>query len=599
MKDFLYRFAMTRYLTKSLLTLYRYGFRYTMKKSLKKLKLLKRYDYTKITSCRRQREESTRFDKDIKFSILVPLYNTPEKYLKEMIDSVVNQTYKNWELCLADGSDEDHKNVEQCVQKYSKKDKRIIYKKLEKNLGISGNTNACIEMSSGDYISLFDHDDLLHPSALFENMLAICNKNADFIYTDEAVFISNDINKIMSFHFKPDYAIDNLRANNYICHFSSFSRELLNKAGAFRSEFDGSQDHDIILRLSSIAQNVYHIPKVLYFWRSHPGSVAADIGTKLYAVQAGRSAVAADIISSGYNAVVDSSKISPTVYKISYELVSNPLVSIVITSDNNNIKIKKCVESLIQKTTYKNYEIVIVVDNGANINSAYYNELKNNTKVRFVTLKDSYSKSAANNFGALSANGEYLVFLNKYTTVLTENWIEEMLMYAQRTDVGAVGAKLYFKNDTVRRAGMVLGYGKYGTVGLIFHKFPKESNAHYGKLFYSQNLSAVSDECLMIRKQLFIDSGCFNESFSSLLCPADLCLRLKQKGYLTVFTPYAELYYTEPHKVQSEMQKAEHENFKKLWAKQLESGDPYYNPNLSLSSEYDINFSKLQQDCCE
>ncbi len=592
MKKLLYKYKITRYFLKSFVTLFRCGFRSTIKLSLRKLKMLKRFDYSKITFDRRQREESTRFEKDIKFSILVPLYNTPERYLKEMIDSVINQTYKNWELCLADGSDEQHKNVELCVQEYLKKDKRIVYKKLEKNMGISENTNACIEISSGDYICLFDHDDILHPSALFENMQVICNEDADFIYTDEAVFEGTNISKIIEFHFKPDYALDNLRANNYICHFTSFSRALLNKAGAFRSEFDGSQDHDIILRLTSHAKNICHIPKVLYFWRSHAGSVAGDIGSKFYAIQAGRNAVAQSIASGGQKATVDSSKASPTIYRIAYELNSNPLVSIVIASQNNDLQLKNCINSVLQKTTYKNLELVIVT-------AKEQNELPKNENIRFVYLQDNFSVSKANNFGALKASGEYVVFLNKYTEIKTPEWTEEMLMYATRKDVGAVGAKLYFKNDTVRRAGMILGFGKHKTVGLNFYRYTKDNNAYFGKLCYSQNLSAVSSECLMINRQIFLEFGCFNEEFTSLLCSADLCLRLKQKGYLTVFTPHAELYYFEPKGAENCNNKAEHQAFKKLWEKELELGDPYYNPNLSLKSEYDINFSKLQHDCCE
>lgn len=209
------------------------------------------------------------FPADIRISILVPLYNTPEVFLREMIQSVIDQTYANWELCLADGSDPQHSNVGQLCMEYAQKDTRICYRKLEKNMGISGNTNACIEMSTGSYIALFDHDDLLHPAALHDVMKAICEKDADFVYTDEAVFESPDVTKITSIHFKPDFAIDNLRASNYICHLTVFRKELLEKAGGgFRSEYDGSQDHDLLLRLTAEAKCIVHIPKVLYYWRS-------------------------------------------------------------------------------------------------------------------------------------------------------------------------------------------------------------------------------------------------------------------------------------------------------------------------------------------
>ena len=240
---------------------------------------------------RRKEEENTVFPRDIKISVLVPLYNTPEKFLREMIDSVRNQTYKNWELCLADGSDEKHADVGEVCRQYGEEDSRIRYQKIEKNLGISGNTNVCFSMATGDFIGLFDHDDVMHPSLLYECMKVICEKNADYVYTDEATFTSPDLNDLIVLHFKPDYSPDNLRANNYICHFSVFDEKLLEKTGLFRPAYDGSQDHDMILRLTEEAKNVQHIPKILYYWRSHPNSVAADINAKTYAIDAARRAV--------------------------------------------------------------------------------------------------------------------------------------------------------------------------------------------------------------------------------------------------------------------------------------------------------------------
>lgn len=236
----------------------------------------------------RTRQSNEKFSKEIKFSILVPLYNTPENFLREMIDSVVAQTYQNWELCLADGSDKEHAFVGEICGQYCKKDARIVYKKLEKNEGISGNTNACFQMATGNYIALFDHDDILHPSVLYEYMKVICEKDADYVYCDEATFKNGDIDNMITLHFKSDYAIDTLRANNYICHFSVFARELLESTELFRTKFDGSQDHDMILRLTTKARNVVHVPKLLYYWRSHKGSVASDISAKTYAIEAGK-----------------------------------------------------------------------------------------------------------------------------------------------------------------------------------------------------------------------------------------------------------------------------------------------------------------------
>ena len=268
------------------------------------LKAMKRYGTESFpTPEQAEAMRAQKFPRDIKFSILVPLYNTPKKFLHEMIDSVTVQTYGNWELCLADGSDNEHAYVGEICRKYQSEDKRIVYKKLEKNEGISGNTNRCYEMATGNFIALFDHDDILHPSVLFEYMKVICEQDADYIYCDEATFKNGNINKMITLHFKSDYAIDTLRANNYICHFSAFSRELLEGTELFRTQFDGSQDHDMILRLTSRAKKVVHVPKLLYYWRSHKNSVASGISAKTYAIEAAKGAVADHLQRAGFEAL--------------------------------------------------------------------------------------------------------------------------------------------------------------------------------------------------------------------------------------------------------------------------------------------------------
>ena len=296
-----------------------------------------------------------------------------------MIQSVLDQTYADWELCMADGSDAAHGDVQKICRAYARKDPRIRYQKLEKNLGISGNTNACLEMATGDYIAIFDHDDLLHPAALHDVMRAICEQDADFIYTDEATFKSPNIQEIITAHYKPDFAIDNLRANNYICHLSVFSKEVLHRAGNFRSEYDGSQDHDMILRLTSCALRVVHIPRILYYWRSHPQSVALDINAKEYAIEAGKKAVRDSIASCGMIAEIESSRAFPTIYRLSYEIKACPKVSIIIPNKNNVEVLRRCINSILSVTTYSNYE-VIIVDNGSNdeILQKYYQKLKKN-----------------------------------------------------------------------------------------------------------------------------------------------------------------------------------------------------------------------------
>ncbi len=273
----------------------KYGIRYTLKKLANKFYtryLLGPWKVNRrITATERKRQEEEFATQNAPcISIVVPLFNTPEVFLREMIDSVCQQTYGNWQLCMADGSDEDHAKVGQICQTYATADQRICYQKLEKNQGISENTNACLAMAGGDYIGLFDHDDLLHPSALYEVVKTICDENADVVYTDEATFCGRE-GRLLSVHVKPDFFMNNLRANNYICHFTVFRKSLLDNVGGFRKEYDGSQDHDLMLRLCEKAEIICHIPKVLYFWRAHQDSVALHTGAKEYVVEAGCKAV--------------------------------------------------------------------------------------------------------------------------------------------------------------------------------------------------------------------------------------------------------------------------------------------------------------------
>lgn len=561
-------------------------------------------DYTAISAEKRRREEAAVFPKDIKFSILVPLYNTPIKFLDEMIESVKAQTYKNWELCLADGSDNEHTEVGERAKEYSAADKRIVYRKLEKNLGISENTNACIDMSTGDYIALFDHDDILHPSALYENMKAICENGADFIYSDEATFESPNIKKIVSFHFKPDYAVDNLRGVNYICHFTVFSRELLKKTGGFRDKFDGSQDHDLILRLTANANKVYHIRKLLYFWRSHPQSVAMSMGAKNYAIEAGKKAVAESIRNSGYECTVESSKVHPTMYRIKYELKIHPKVSIIIPNMNHKSDLKRCIDSIVFNSTYDNYEIIIIENNSTEKEIFdYYSEIEKQKNIKIVKYEGVFNYSDINNFGAKSASGEYMILLNNDTEIITNEWVEEMLMYAQRPEVGIVGVKLYYPDDTVQHGGVIVGLG--GVAGHSHCRLERDDPGYMGKMFYSQDLSAVTAACLMIRKSIFDSIGGFDCEFAVAFNDIDLCLRVRELNKLIVFTPYAELYHYESKSRGYEDTPAkqkrfagEIELFHKKWDKKfLSKGDPYYNPNLSLETDYEVLYNKVYTEC--
>lgn len=553
----------------------------------------------------REKEETTVFPKDVTFSILVPLYNTPERFLREMIESVTAQTYGKWELCLADGSDDAHDFVGRICQEYRQKDSRIKYQKLAKNEGISGNTNECYKMATGNYIALFDHDDLLHPCVLFAYMQAICEKDADYIYCDEATFKGNSINHMITLHFKPDFAPDNLLANNYICHFSVFSRELLESGELFRSQFDGSQDHDMILRLTAKAKHIVHVPRILYYWRSHKGSVASSIDAKTYAIDAAKGAVADHLTRLGYrNFEIESTRAFATIFRIKYELTSRPLVSIIIPNKDHVDDLSRCVESIINLSTYDNYEIVIVENNSETAEiRTYYEEISRHPRVQVVEHKGDFNYSKINNFGVQYAKGEYLLLLNNDTEVITPDWMEELLMYAMRKDVGVVGAKLYYPDKTIQHAGIVIGLGAHRTAGHTHYRIPEANVGYMGRLCYAQDVTAVTGACMMVSKALYEELGGLDESFTVALNDVDFCLRVREKGFLNIFTPFAELYHYESKSRGSDKKderalryQQESDRFRVKWADALAKGDPYYNPNFSLDhSDFTVNWKKPKQ----
>ncbi len=545
---------------------------------------------------RAKEERETVFDRMIKISILVPLYNTPEPFLRDMITSVLNQTYQNWELCLADGSDAEHGEVGRICREYLEKDSRIVYQKLLKNEGISGNTNECLKLATGEYIGLFDHDDILHPSTLYEYVKAVNELDADYIYCDETTFKNGDINKMLTMHFKPDYAVDNLRANNYICHFSVFAKRLLEGEELFRSRFDGSQDHDMILRMTDRAKHIVHIPKLLYYWRCHEGSVASGIDAKPYVVAAAKGAVADHLRRHGFTHFqITSTRAFETIFKIRYEIIGDPMISIVIPNKDHAADLKRCITSILEKSTYENYEIVIV-ENGSETKEIfeYYTSLKEYDNIRVVTYEkpegqNGFNYSAVNNFGVKQTKGDYILLLNNDTEVITVNWMEELLMYAQREDVGAAGAKLYYGNKTIQHAGVVLQLGAHRTAGHSHYGQSRENLGYMGRLCYAQNVSAVTGACMLVKKSLFEEVGGLDESFAISLNDVDFCLKLREKGLLNVFTPFAELYHYESvsRGLDDSGEKAERYNresahFREKWKTVLEKGDPYYNPNFSL-----------------
>ena len=532
-------------------------------------------------------QRATKFSRDIKISILVPLYNTPLNFLRDMIDSVVAQTYPNWELCLADGSDDKHPEVEEVSKEYAKNDPRIVYKKLEKNLGISENTNACIDMATGDYIALFDHDDLLHQCVLFEVMQKICDEGADYVFTDEMVFASPNTDDLIVAHYKQDYAPDTLHTNNYICHFSVFSRALLDQVGKFRKAFDGSQDHDMILRLTEKATKIVHIPKLLYLWRSHPLSVAQSIDAKDYAIQAGMNAVAESVKRAGVEgAEVGPSGVGKSVYRVHYPINRQSKVSILIALQEKATAVKKCISSILKNSTFPNYEIIIA--HNPIEDQQYLQELAQISAVSLCEAKARTSVGALTNLAASKAEGDYLLLLDPTVEIISPDWIEEMMMFAQRDDIAATGAKLFYPDNTIQHAGIILGMGEDHIAGYVLQGLPKSFESYMGRHGYVQNFSAVTASCMMMRAKVYEELGGMDESYeSALLREVDLCLKARREHYLNVWTPYAQAYNhaQKENKQRVDKRKFEREakEFKQRWRTELKQRDPYYNPNFTLT----------------
>lgn len=546
------------------------------------------YTETQLEAQRRQS-----FGEKITFSIVTPLYNTKESFLREMIESVLAQTYPEWELCLADGSDSDHEYVGEICRGYTDRDRRVKYRKLDDNLGIAGNSNACIGMVEGDFISLLDHDDILHPAALHDVMEAVCREKADFVYTDEMIFRDDNLQDIIALHFKKDFAPDDLLGVNYVRHFTSFRRSLIDRCGgALREGYDGAQDHEFFLRLTDAAEKIVHVPKPLYYWRAHGESTAASVDNKPYVTKAGISAVRDYLASKGIDAEVSNTLGLPTVYRVSYPIPDpKPMVSIVIPNADHADDLEICVRSIVEKTTYPNYEIIIVENNSRRLEtfSCYEKLTSQYDCVTVITWPGKgFNWSAINNYAVHSAaSGEYVLLLNNDTEVITPEWIEEMMMYAQRPDVGVVGAMLYYPDDRIQHAGVIIGLGR--AAGHVAAMRRRGEPGYMTRLCIVQNLSAVTGACMLMRKSVFDEVDGMDEEFAVGLNDIDFCLRLRRAGYLVLWTPFAELYHYESksrgvYRTSADNKRMEQEFqlFEKRWAEVLEAGDPYYNPNFSL-----------------
>lgn len=539
-----------------------------------------------------------------KISIVVPLYRTPETYLTELIESVKKQTYGNWELCLSDGSGEDSP-IAGLLARYEAEEDRIKVVSHKEPLKISENTNAALEIASGDFIAFADHDDLLAPNALYECVNLLNNEpSTEMFYTDEDKVDMSGKEHFMP-HFKSDFNIDLLRSVNYICHLLVVKREVFEAAGMLAPEFDGAQDYDFILRCVERTSEIRHIPKVLYHWRAHKDSTAENLGSKDYAFEAGRKAIQAHYDRTGIPAEARKMQINDLYfYRSKYRLTESPLVSVIIPNKDHTADLDKCIRSLEEKNAYKNIEYIIVENNSEEKETfAYYEELEKRcprAKVLYWEEK-RFNFPAINNFGAKHASGEYLLFLNNDTEIMNEDSIEELLGYCMRKDVGAVGARLYYEDGTIQHAGVIVGLG--GVAGHAFPAYPHDAVGYFGRIVMAQDYSAVTAACIMVKKSVFEETGGFDEGFAVAFNDIDLCLKIREKGWLIVYNPYAELshYESKSRGYEDTEEKVKRFNseidlFLKKWKGFLEQGDPYYNPNLTLSRgdfSLDVDVNKM------
>lgn len=535
-----------------------------------------------------QEQKNTKFKINPKISIIIPMYNTPVNFFEELVDNLIGQTYSNWELCLADGSPEENKELE----KIYKKDERIKYKFIGENKGIAGNTNEALSLVTGDFVALLDHDDLLPLFSLYEIVKCINeNPDAEFIYTDEDKFEKLG-GKRYDPYFKSDFAPDTLRANNFICHFSVFKKELMDKLGGFRSEYDGAQDYDILLRMSEETNKIVHIPKILYHWRVHALSTAKAGGTaKPYAYEAGIKAIQDHINRLGLKGTVEQGNTLGT-YKINYEVIGNPKVSIIIPNKDYINTLKVCLNSLKKLTTYENYEIIVVENNSEESETfGYYKKIDGKDKIKVVYFPEKeFNYSKIINFGVKNSTGDYIIQLNNDTELMTPNWIQEMLGFAQREDVGAVGVELFYPDNTIQHAGIIIGIG--GVAGHVFKNLPKGIHGYFSKDAMIQNLSAVTAACIMTPKSIYDDVDYMDEKFKVAFNDVDFCLKIREKGKLIVYNPFVQFKHYEsksrgfedtPEK--KERFQAEIDRFHDKWQSVLDKGDPYYNINLRLDND--------------
>jgi len=549
--------------------------------------------------------EISDFQKQFKISVIMPVYNVPARWLKKAIGSVQRQLYENWELCIVDDCST-RPHVRKILQSYLQSDSRIKVNFLNQNSGISGASNKALAMATGDFVGLLDNDDKLSIDALYE-VIKLLNQypNADLIYSDEDKLGLNG--KRCEPFFKPDWSPDMLLSCMYTGHFSVYRKMIADRVGGFRIGLEGSQDYDLALRVTEKTNRIYHIPKILYHWRKIPGSLAFKENSKTYAYSAAQRALTDAMRRRQISCIVKEGQWLGS-YRIQYEIVSRPKISILVPTRDQADLLKKCIDAILNLNTYPYYEIIIINNNSVKRETIeYLNALACNSHISILNDTNEFNFAALNNRAVGRSNGDILFFLNNDCELKDKDGLGAMVEHLQRADfknkIGAVGAKLIYGNHTIQHCGIILGLGAHRIAGHHSYKFPEDNHGYFGRNSIIHDVSAVTAAAMMTEKALFHKVGGFNERFKQAYNDVDFCLKLRAKGYLIVYTPFAVFYHHEsssrgyadtPEKA-ARFEKEVH-YFKSEWKDVLEKGDPYYNPNLSLDREdfslmlsYDVN----------
>lgn len=523
-------------------------------------------------------------------SIILPVYNTELRWLKRCIDSVVAQRYENWELCICNDAST-VSGLEELLDSYQSAEPRIRVAHRKTNGHISAASNDALSLAAGEYVGLLDHDDELHAEALYEVVSSINdNPDAGVIFTDEDKI--DEYGLRYDPYFKPDWNPDLFLGHNCISHFGVYRHNLVKMVGGFREGMEGSQDWDLALRVTEklVAGQIVHVPRVLYHWRAIPGSTALAPGEKSYAHFAGLRAVNEHLQRTGARAKAVEIEGRSGNYRVNHELEREPAVTIIIPTRNRVNLLRTCVESILTRTSYKNYSIIIVDNQSTEADAlSYLDSVGRHNRVRIIKDDREFNYSAINNRAAQMSSGDVLILLNNDIEVISEHWLTEMVANAIRPEVGAVGAMLYYPNDTIQHAGVVIGV--HGVAAHAYSGKPKGWAGQMNRGGLAQNYSAVTAACLAVRRELFLEVGGLSEELRVAFNDVDFCLKLRERGYWNVWLPWVELYHHESATRGYEDTREKKARFELevrwmmgRWPEWL-ANDPAYNPNLSIEGE--------------